>query len=745
MKPYQKINHFVGTHAITRKNFLGRNLQRMKAYYPKEYKYFPSTWILPTDGAGLLAQFADKKKKTFIIKPDSGSQGRGIYLTQNINDIELSEHFVAQRYIHKPFLLDGLKFDLRLYVLLAGCNPLRLFLHRDGLVRFATHQYEAPNPSNCKDLKMHLTNYAINKSSSEFHFSQNPQEATDGHKRSLFHVLERLRQEGRDVDSICSKIHDMLIKTIITIYPSLTHIYSSCKAQDTTNSVCFEIFGVDVLLDHKLQPWLIEVNHSPSFATDSALDKQVKFAVIRDAVKLVGISAKNRKRYLAAQKATLDRSLKTSLPSVQKREERMRVKAEAEAECARQQTDWEDRHLGGYQRIYPTNDGEEKYRKFFDAAKEIWGNSTGVSKSRPIWDQIQQNKQSKLDEEASSAVKPAVVTMQPNCWTEEKAHERRKPIEKSNTANTYIRNGRSTSTVSSIVGQTKRPSDSQRFRASSVMSQLLFASQAHRRFHHLRSHQKPIHERPPQAHFLGKFSTDRQQRWLPLTHVPGLCHTKEPAGGESCLDIVLSPGSDSLPSCKEEKRVQVPSHQEQEDVLSHVPIENSSEASDAPRRGLDYIGHCGRKARQAGDGTVAGSVLHPFDLTTAAPPVLCVSTSSTSPSGSSSSFDATRRVLIPPDGGSQQQSDMPGCGQGMQSRSSICLGRKHPAWAARARAAATKTCNAIRGVPMSLPCVELSLGIQPAAATKMHRHHEARAAHEGAQIEECENRIFSTR
>ncbi|OEH74735.1 hypothetical protein cyc_00941 [Cyclospora cayetanensis] len=310
--------------------------------------------------------------------------------------------------------------------------------------------------------------------------------------------------------------------------------------------------------------------------------------------------------------------------------------------------------------------------------------------------------------------------MQPNCWTEEKAHERRKPIEESNTANTYIRNGRSTSTVSSIVGQTKRPSDSQRFRASSVMSQLLFASQAHRRFHHLRSHQKPIHERPPQAHFLGKFSTDRQQRWLPLTHVPGLCHTKEPARGESCLDIVLSPGSDSLPSCKEEKRVQVPPHQEQEDVLSHVPIENSSEASDALRRGLDYIGQCGRKARQAGDGTVAGSVLHSFDLTTAAPPVLCVSTSSTSPSGSSSSFDATRRVLIPPDGGSQQQSDMPGCGQGMQSRSSICLGRKHPAWAARARAAATKTCNAIRGVPMSLPCVELSLGYLPLGSANAH-------------------------
>ena len=43
-----------------------------------------------------------------------------------MNDIDFNEHLVAQRYIHRPFLLDGLKFDLRLYLLLAGCNPLRV-------------------------------------------------------------------------------------------------------------------------------------------------------------------------------------------------------------------------------------------------------------------------------------------------------------------------------------------------------------------------------------------------------------------------------------------------------------------------------------------------------------------------------------------------------------------------------------------------------------------------------------------
>lgn len=41
------------------------------------------------------------------------------------------------RYISKPLLLDGYKFDLRLYVLVSGCDPLRIFLHRWSSQRWA--------------------------------------------------------------------------------------------------------------------------------------------------------------------------------------------------------------------------------------------------------------------------------------------------------------------------------------------------------------------------------------------------------------------------------------------------------------------------------------------------------------------------------------------------------------------------------------------------------------------------------
>ena len=45
-----------------------------------------------------------------------------------------------------------------------------------------------------------------------------------------------------------------------------------------------EILGFDVILDHKLQPWLLEVNHAPSFAAESELDRLVKHDVLSGAL-----------------------------------------------------------------------------------------------------------------------------------------------------------------------------------------------------------------------------------------------------------------------------------------------------------------------------------------------------------------------------------------------------------------------------------------------------------------------------
>lgn len=66
----------------------------------------------------------------------------------------------------------------------------------------------------------------------------------------------------------------------------------------------------------------------------------------------------------------------------------------AKAAFAQQRTEWEDKHLGGYKRIYPTPDSGERYSHLFDAAREIWGTTTGVTRTRPLLESLQQARRS---------------------------------------------------------------------------------------------------------------------------------------------------------------------------------------------------------------------------------------------------------------------------------------------------------------------------------------------------------------
>lgn len=148
MKRFQKINHFPGMTEICRKDLLARNLNRMQKLYPTEYNIFPRTWCLPADFGDFQSYGRQRKTRTYICKPDSGCQGRGIFITRNPREIKPGEHMICQQYISKPFLIDGFKFDMRIYVLITSCDPLRIFMYEEGLARFATMPYVEPSHSN---------------------------------------------------------------------------------------------------------------------------------------------------------------------------------------------------------------------------------------------------------------------------------------------------------------------------------------------------------------------------------------------------------------------------------------------------------------------------------------------------------------------------------------------------------------------------------------------------------------------
>ena len=58
--------------------------------------------------------------------------------------------------------------------------------------------------------------------------------------------------------------------------------------------MCFELLGFDIILDSNLKPMLLEVNHAPSFATDSPLDNDIKHKLFVDMFAILGLTVERK-------------------------------------------------------------------------------------------------------------------------------------------------------------------------------------------------------------------------------------------------------------------------------------------------------------------------------------------------------------------------------------------------------------------------------------------------------------------
>ncbi|KAJ8404425.1 hypothetical protein AAFF_G00336920 [Aldrovandia affinis] len=242
-------------------------------------------------------------KPTFIVKPDGGSQGDGIYLIRDPSDLRMisgahSKQAVVQEYIQKPLLIDKLKFDIRLYVLVKSLDPLEIYIAKEGLSRFCTEPYQEPSQKNLNQVYMHLTNYSLNVQSSNFVHSDS---TNTGSKRTFSSILYRLASKGVDIKKVWSDIISLVIKTVIALVPELKVYYQAGIPPGKPGPTCFQILGFDILLMKNLKPILLEVNSNPSMRIEheqevspgvfeyipSPVDEEVKVGVIRDTLRLV--------------------------------------------------------------------------------------------------------------------------------------------------------------------------------------------------------------------------------------------------------------------------------------------------------------------------------------------------------------------------------------------------------------------------------------------------------------------------
>ena len=148
----QKVNHFQASWCVGRKDRLLRTLHSMKRQHGSEFDFHPESYVLPTERNSFMRKVhfdlasaksnAGSKKvnletaSLWICKPCASSCGKGIKVLTSSQALALpkAKKALLQRYLQQPYLIADKKFDLRIYVVITGVDPLRVYVHNEGML-----------------------------------------------------------------------------------------------------------------------------------------------------------------------------------------------------------------------------------------------------------------------------------------------------------------------------------------------------------------------------------------------------------------------------------------------------------------------------------------------------------------------------------------------------------------------------------------------------------------------------------
>lgn len=221
----------------------------LKSYYGRKEasKIMPETYLLKNKNDKNLFKSIFNPKETYIMK--NGKQRKqGIKLTNNINEIlTTKDYFLVQKMIesHKQ---NGYKYNFRCYLLII-CKDAntQFFLHNK--IKYLYTKNKATTNKLIKE--EHITDsYSMNKDI----YKDNPRYVRD--------------------EQIYKKIHDLL-KKVVSALPNQI-------CQKIKNNTRFQMFGVDIVLDEHLNPYILEMNKGPDMKPKDDEDHKIKKKVIED-------------------------------------------------------------------------------------------------------------------------------------------------------------------------------------------------------------------------------------------------------------------------------------------------------------------------------------------------------------------------------------------------------------------------------------------------------------------------------
>mmetsp|Transcript_8889 Transcript_8889/g.16712 ORF Transcript_8889/g.16712 Transcript_8889/m.16712 type:complete len:604 (+) Transcript_8889:191-2002(+) len=379
LKRYQRVSRLYGLRKVLwNKDRFCETMNNALAGFQVDIEFVFPCWFLPNDFKDLIQKAKTVfKNRSFILKPTDRGEGNGIVVMDEWRQLvnwkakfpDLDE-VVVQTYLPNPFLINYRKWDMRTYVLVTSVNPLRAYMFRDGLVRFASSKYDKNAKGGGKATSF-LTNTSVNKKE-----NSNVDDLTWPFPK----VYRWLMKNGYNPDLLWERIEQAVAKLLLSAEPSFSGLFEKLESGYTCAN-CYQLLGVDVIVDDDIVPRVIEVNGEPSMQLTGEVDSHydyTKKSMTHDLVQLV--YAKND----AASSLGAD-FMELELEGYTIGYERTGCKGTHDFCLSNRDVEYflemkkEQENMGGFRRIYPTKDGE-RYSKFIQhlQAKFPKTSSTGT-------------------------------------------------------------------------------------------------------------------------------------------------------------------------------------------------------------------------------------------------------------------------------------------------------------------------------------------------------------------------------